>query len=253
MFLQTPKRHFDEDLARARELLAHARSLAPGVLQDDVLRAAWMMAVGASDAYFSDAYGDLLARTLRAKQLEPAVAIPDRLNNLKVPVIAILRDANSGWRWRMAARELIEEENVLSLEKVKKLFNHFFRDGHKILNTDTIANFITHRDAKSRTFGITGTRYRRLTTSADQNRAKKAAVGHMQDHFEEIFQRRHDCIHNCDRPKIALQGISPEHAGKAIEDIHFLVARCNEAFLAEFPVYLTTLGFGAVTRNRVLQ
>ena len=26
----------------------------------------------------------------------------------------------------MAARELIEEENVLSLEKIKKLFNHFF-------------------------------------------------------------------------------------------------------------------------------
>lgn len=253
MFLRTPKRHFDEDIARARELLAHARTLGPGVLQDDVLRAAWMMAVGASDAYFSDAYGDLLARTLRAKQLEPAVSIPDRLNNLKVPVIAILRDANSGWRWRMAARELIEEENVLSLEKIKKLFNHFFRDGHKLLNTDTIPNLITHRDAKSRMFGITGTQWRRLNTPGDQNRAKKAAAEHMQDHFGQIFQRRHDCIHNCDRPKIALQSITPEHVARTVEDIHFLVARCNDAFLTEFPVYLTTLGFGAVTRNRVLQ
>src|SRR5205085_2858803 len=127
MFLNTPKRHFEEDLSRARKILAHARTLNPDVLQHDVLRAAWMMAVGASDAYFCDAYGDLLARTLRAKGIETAVVIPDRLNNLKVPVIAVLRGTHEGWRWRMAARELIEKENVLSLDKIRNLFNHFFR------------------------------------------------------------------------------------------------------------------------------
>ena len=62
-----------------------------------------MMAVGASDAYFCDAYADLIARTLQAKQLQPTVTIPDRLSKLKVPVIAVIRQAEGGWRWRMAA------------------------------------------------------------------------------------------------------------------------------------------------------
>lgn len=253
MFLQTAKRHFDEDLARARGLLAHARTLPADTLQHDILRASWMMAVGASDAYFCDAYGDLLARTLRAKGIQPAVTFPERLNNLKVPVKAVLRDGHEGWRWRMVARDLIEKENVLSLKKIRELFSQFFRDGHKILNMDMIETLILHRDAKSRMFGITATQYRALTAAADKNKAKKAAVTHMEDHFDILFQRRHDCIHNCDRPKLALQGITPENAEKTIDDVHFLVGRCNDAFTPEFPTYLTGLGFNAVTRNRVLQ
>ena len=65
----------------------------------------------------------------------------------------------------MAARELIEKENVLSLDKIRTLFNHFFRDGHKILNADTVETLITHGAAKSRMFGITATAYRKLTGS----------------------------------------------------------------------------------------
>ena len=38
---------------------------------------------------------------------------------------------------------------------------------------------------------------------------------------------------------------------KRIEDIEFLVARCHDAFLAEFPNYLSGLGFNAITRNQV--
>jgi hypothetical protein len=87
-----------------------------------------MMAVGASDAYFCDAYGDLLARALRAKSIQPGVQIPDRLNNLKVPVITVLSGTHEGWRWRMAARELIEKENVLALKKIRELFNHFLSE-----------------------------------------------------------------------------------------------------------------------------
>jgi hypothetical protein len=251
MFLQTPKHHFDEDLARARALLAHARTLPVEMLQGDILRSAWMMSVGALDAYFSDAYGDLLARTLRAKDIEPAVAIPDRLNNLKVPVIAVLSGRHEGWRWRMAARELIEKENVLSLAKIRDLFNHFFRKTHRILHLQTVETLITHRDAKSRMFGITATAYRALP-AGDKTKANTDAVAHMEEHFEELFQRRHDCIHNCDRPKIALQGITPENVQKAIDDVDFLVGRCHDGFMIEFPIYLTNLRFSAVTRNRVL-
>lgn len=248
--LRAAKQHFDEDIQRATTLLTHGKGLPAGVLRGDILRAAWMMAVGACDAYFCDAYGDLVARTLRAKELEPNIDIPDRLNNLRVPVIAIIRQGHGGWRWRMAARALIEDENVLSLEKIKMLFNHFFRQNHKIFAQQTIEKWILHRQAKVRLFGITPTAFRALVGSA-KNRAKKDALKKFQDCFEQIFQRRHDCIHNCDRPKMAVQGINDVIVEKRIQDVTFLVERCHEALIAEFPHYLSDLGFSGVIRNRV--
>src|ERR1051326_4384268 len=100
--LATAKNHFDDDIRRARALRTTAIALAqaetaaiplpapnpaalppavatavggvgtggaPAVqaepVSKDVLRASWMMAVGALDAYFSDAYADVISRTLR--------------------------------------------------------------------------------------------------------------------------------------------------------------------------------------------
>ncbi len=78
--LKGAKQHFDEDIERAEVLCSHAKNLPASVLKDDILRAAWMMAVGACDAFFCDAYADLISRTLRAKDLEPSIDVPDRLN-----------------------------------------------------------------------------------------------------------------------------------------------------------------------------
>ena len=150
----------------------------------------------------------------------------------------------------MAARELIEDENVLSLEKIKKLFNHFFRDNSKIINVATVEKWILHPKSKSRMFGITPTRYRALNSS-QKGHAKKPALDKFQSVFEEIFQRRHDCIHNCDRPKSALQGITPTSSKKCIENVVFLVSRSEEAIVAEFPEYLGVLGFSGAVRNQV--
>lgn len=247
MILVTAKVHFDQDIERANALLAHAQALDVGEVRNDILRLVWMMAVGASDAYFSDAYADLVARTLQAKDIQPAVSLPDRLNNLKVPVIAVIRDSPS-WRWRMAARELIEDENVLSIEKIRKLFNHFFRNGHKLFNENSIEAWILHGDAKQRHFGINKAAYRAL---AQKNPARKKALEHFSTRLDTLFQRRHDCIHNCDRPKVALQAITDSSAKKALQDIGFLVTRCHDALVAEFPEYLRALGFNGVTRNRV--
>jgi hypothetical protein len=250
--LTTAKVHFNEDLARATELLDHARPLQNGMLRDDILRGAWMMAVGASDAYFCDAHGDLIARTLRAKSLQTAVVFPDRLNNLRVPVIAVLGGTHEGWRWRMAARELIEDKNVLSLKTIRELFNHFFRPGCRILNKDTIEPWILHPRAKSRLFGITPTKYRKVAPPQKAD-ARRLAWETFDAHFADLFQRRHDCIHNCDRPKIAVQRIADPTVRKTLEDIDFLVSRCHDAFRTEFPVYLTGLGFTAAVRNQVCQ
>jgi hypothetical protein len=250
--LNTAKSHFDNDIVRAKELCKHASQQAASVLQGDISRAAWMMAVGASDAYFCDAYADLIARTLQAKQIESAVEIPDRLCKLKVPVIAVIRSSQDGWRWRMAARELIEDESVLSLEKIKALFNHFFRKSHKLFNDATLELWILHPDSRSRRFGITPTQYRNLPNSSKAT-ARAGALVHFEDYYDELFQRRHDCIHNCDRPKNALQSITHTKVDKVIEDMAFLVGCCHASFLDEFPRYLTALGFSSITRNKVLQ
>lgn len=248
--LNTALAHFNDDTNRARALRTHAVGIAAGVLRDDILRA--VVAVGACDAYFSDAYADLVSRAIRAKELQPAVQIPDRLNNLMVPVTAVLRQANGGWRWRMAARALMEDQNVLSLAKIRELFNHFFRKTHKLLNHSTISAWITHREAKVRLFGVSATQFR-ATPQAQQGKICADAFEQFEEHFETVFQRRHDCIHNCDRPRIALQPITEIDVRKRIEDVEFLVRRCHDAFLAEFPLYLQGLGFSGATRAQVCQ
>ncbi len=150
----------------------------------------------------------------------------------------------------MVARELIEDENVLSLRKIKRLFNHFYRENRGIIDDGSIGDWILHSQAKTRLFGITQTNFRALTGSA-QNRARKVALGKFNDHFEAVFQRRHDCIHNCDRPKVSLQKITDVTVKKRIQDIAFLVGRCHESLVVEYPLYLSEHGFNSVTRNRV--
>ena len=68
----TALQHFQEDIARAKALVAHADTLprthaAELLLRSDCLRSAWMFAVGALDAYFCDAYTDVVAATASSK------------------------------------------------------------------------------------------------------------------------------------------------------------------------------------------
>ena len=253
--LETPKKHFAEDIARARNLVAHATPLAPGPLRDDIMRAAWMTAVGSADAYFCDAYADLIARTLQAKQHEATINIPDRLLNLRIPVVTVIRQAaTDNWRWRMVARELIEDETVLSIKKIKKLFNLFFRRTHKLFSTAEFDRWVLHEDWQRRLFGINKSEFRALAGTAGLTARRKDIAEHFEKRFTYIFQRRHDCIHNCDRPKSAVDTThvqSEDYVTRVLFDIEFLVSRCHEEFLTEFPIYLTGLGFNAVTRNKV--
>ena len=255
MILVTALNHFNEDIQRAREILQHALPLPHDRLRDDLVRASWMMAVGALDAYFCDAYGDMIARTIRAKISQPSVNIPDRIKNLKIPADMVLgNNVNDAWLWRMVARDLIERDNVLAISKIKELFNHFFRSNEKLFheNSAPIEKWLLHTDSKVRHFGITKTNYRR-TAPANKNSIKKKAIEHLEARFKEIFQRRHDCIHNCDRPKVALQikNINPVYIEKVIYDINFLVQRCSDEFRNEFSTYLRLLGFSGATRNQV--
>jgi len=247
--LQTAKSHFDTDLVRSRALMNG--SAAMPACGDDMLRSALMFAVGACDAYFADAYADLISRALRAKALQPAVLLPDRLNNLRMPVTAILRTtAMPGWQWRMAARELVEKESVLSFGQIKALFNHFFPNKQGLLSRDRVLGWIGDPQAKHRHFGMSAAQLA-ATPPADLVATKEKALTHFESKFIALFQRRHDCIHCCDRPKMAVQSINLLAVQKKIEDVAFLVSRCHAELTARFPLYLDGLGFSAVTRNQV--
>lgn len=250
--LLTARKHFEDDIKRATSLRKCTKVQTDVGLTDDILRASWMMAVGAADAYFCDAYGDLISRTLRAIELQPEITIPDRLMKLRIPVVAVVQGGQDGWRWRMASRELIEDESVLSLNKIRELFGQFFSSRSKrVLRHDTIKPWLMHQDARVRCFGITPAKYRNLSQKR-QKQARSEAMKKFEGRFEMIFQHRHDCIHNCDRPKVKPQPIAAETVRKIAEDIQFLVTRMHETLREEFPTYLKHLGFSGVTRNRVI-
>jgi hypothetical protein len=128
--------HFQQDIGRARAIVAHADPLPQGtaaqqLLRGDLLRSAWMFGVGALDAYFCDAYTDIVAATIIAKSRHAVLVLLEFFHDIRFPVRAILEPYanNLNWRWRMAARKMMERENVLSLATIWTLFNKFFRTG----------------------------------------------------------------------------------------------------------------------------
>jgi hypothetical protein len=252
--LRQAEKHFDEDIQRARDLLAHARTVRPSQLQHDMLRSVWMLGVGALDAFFCDAFGDLIAKTLQAKQNESDVAIPDRMLNLRIPAhLVIRRTSSDNWRWRMAARAIIEDESVLSFDDLKRRFNQFFRPNHKLFSAGRIARWIQHRHSKHRLFGILPAGFRAIPQN-QRAQSCQEAIKHLERRFETIFQRRHDCIHNCDRVKMRPNRkhvSSPDYVEKVVYDIEFFATRFTEEIRDEFPHYLRGMRFGTVTLNRV--
>ncbi|EDY84177.1 hypothetical protein VDG1235_3807 [Verrucomicrobiia bacterium DG1235] len=252
MRLRTARRHFTEDIKRSKAIFEHARHVPNKSLQGDLLRSSFMFSVGALDAFFCDAFGDLVSRTLSALEKEPIATIMDNFENLSVPAVVLLKNApTDGWRWRMAARAMIEKENVLSITQIKKLFNRFFEDSEKLFCDNRLEGWMTHGRATNRVFGIARSDFLHLS-GTDRISAIKNGNKQLNSRYKVLFQRRHDCIHNCDRPKVAPQAIARIGSIKnMINDIEFLVDRCHDELYSEFPRFLNRCGFSAVTRNQV--
>lgn len=198
-----------------------------------------MFGVGALDAYFCDAYTDVVAASIISKSRHPAMTLPDFFYNIRFPVRAILEPYanNINWRWRMAARKMMERETVLSLETIQSLLNKFFREHHRFFG-DLLDGWITHADSRKRVFGITRSAYNALSP-ADKEAARRDAKRQMQDRYAGIFQRRHDCIHNCDRPKVSPQPLALSSTVlNVVQDVEFLVTRCDEHIQSEFREFL---------------
>lgn len=248
----TALQHFREDIARAAAIANHAEELprtsaAEQLLVSDLLRTAWVIGVGALDAYFCDAYTDIVAATASSKSRQPDIHLPEWVYEIKLPLRAVLEDyGNANWRWRMAARKMMDRENVLSLSAIQTLFNKFFRKGHKFFR-DLLDGWICRPDSKIRLFGISKIDYEAMTDS-EKHSARENANEQFEDRFRAIFQRRHDCVHNCDRPRRSPQPLDKSHVVlKVIADISFLVYRCEEHFVGEFRQFLSDVGCSATT------
>jgi len=248
----TALQHFREDIARARAIIAHAVPL-PKIsdeqrrLRSDLFRSAWMFAVGALDAYYCDAYTDIVAATASSKSRQPGITLLPWVYEIRFPLRAILEEYdNPNWRWRMAARKMMERENVIKFSTIQTLFNKFFRKGHRFFG-DLLDVWISRPDAKIRLFGVSPVKYLAMS-DAEKHKAREEADDQLEDRFRAIFQRRHDCIHNCDRPRMSPQPL--DRSGtvlKVIEDIEFLVHRSDEHINTEFHQFLVGVGCSATT------
>lgn len=247
--------HFQEDIGRARVILNHAgplpnTSAAEQLLRSDLLRSAWMFAIGALDAYFCDAYTDVVAATLASKsrQRQPTVNLPEFVEDIMLPARAVLAEyTNENWRWRMAARKMMERENVLKLSTVQELFNNFCRNDRRFFKATLLDDWITHTDATPRMFGVGRVAFDAMNND-DKATARTAAREQMEGRFRDIIQRRHDCIHNCDRPRMAPQPLSTASTVlKVIQDVDFFVRRCDVHITVEFRLFLDRIGCSAAT------
>jgi hypothetical protein len=167
--------------------------------------------------------------------------------DIKIPIRAVLEDYDyTNWRWRMAARKMMARENVVTLSAIQDLFNKFFRKGHRFFH-DLLDGWISRADSKARLFAVSRADYLAMN-DAEKHKARENASDQFKDRFREIFQRRHDCIHNCDRPRVSPQPLDKGGTVlKVIQDVDFLVRRSDEHISAEFKEFLLGVGCSAAT------
>lgn len=254
---QTPFLHFEEDLERSEDLVDHAANMVATTdrqrrCRDDILRAGWMMAIGALDAYFCDVVVDVLSKTIRAKELQSDVRLGKKVEALDLPIGAYFSPyaIRKNWRWRMAARKLMQRDNILSLGEAKKRINPFLDNQLKLLDSSHIESMLQNRSANNRLFGVPRGTFVTLRGSAKQN-AIKTARKTLKERFKQLIQRRHDCIHNCDRPEIALHRIEAGTVGNVLKDVRFVVTSANNRIDEGFKVTMQHAGCSVRTLNAI--
>ena len=150
----------------------------------------------------------------------------------------------------MAARRMMADEDSLDIETIRKWFNPFIQDGQKLF-TEPIPVWIAQVGATARLFGVTSAQFQ-AAAGAERDQTRKKASKTFKERFQAIVQRRHDCIHTCDRPANAPQPINrPGTVSNVIKDIEFIVNQSDAHIDAEFRIWLLRCGFSAVTLNQV--
>jgi len=206
--MTTARRHFDEDITRAEAVLAHARSQeqasSPARLIGDIRLSAVAMAVGALDAYFCDAYVDCLTSVLHAYVTSQWVGdLPSSYAKKELPAGVVLdasRPHRPLWSLRMAARTVMERDNVLSVTRVPDLFNGNLAGSHKLW-LGVIDQLIAL--GYKRFTGCYPADIEALSGKA-LGKAKKKAIATFQERIKSTVQYRHDWAHNLGRPRLAI-------------------------------------------------
>lgn len=222
----TFRKHFEDDIARAESLLALAADSSPAMrteeLQRDVRLSAVAMAVGAMDAYFCDAYVDCLAARLTSYKVSGR-ELPDSYANRKLPTAALLRPGQEfrpNWALRMAARDVMERENVLDMDNAKGLFNPVLPKG-MTLWADVMEPVIKLN--WKRLTGSTWADYSSLESDKARAGARSEAAKKMKERLKSTIQYRHDWIHNCGRPKQAVASLTKGAASQRVGEIREIV------------------------------
>jgi hypothetical protein len=204
--------------------------------------------------HFSDAYAALLACTLIAYKRQSnhrttahPSQIPDSILETQLPASIHFKkyQTRDNWRWRMAARGLIEKQNYLNVDLICGVLNRFVRPTSKIFK-GVIGDWIVHPDANQMLFSVSAPAYTHAD-SATKKTHRDASTAKIRTRLDSIITRRHDCIHNCDRPKVAVQAISAATVRLVLRDIEFFVHRCDEHLDTQFPAFLYDLGFTRTT------
>ncbi len=220
----TARKHFEDDLSRAYALAAAAVRLEttdPGLARD-VGRAGIAFGIGAMDAYLCDAYVDCLARCLKALRRGTLSTLPDGYKREVLPIGPLLAKQYSvrlNWSLRMAARARMERENLLQVSKVRDLFNPVLPTGQKLWHDLALQYAAVGRKRL--------TKYRladlRGMTPAARGRATKAIPGALLTRIGSIVQRRHDIVHNVDRPKTSPQNLTLRQVSAMLDDVRDFV------------------------------
>jgi hypothetical protein len=218
----TARRHFDDDITRAWAMHDLARETVEQdtPLADDVGRVSVAFGVGALDAYLCDAFVDTLARCLKSCRRN-AHQPPAGYALLELPIGPLMADypTRSNWGLRMAARALMEKDNLLQLGRLKDLFNPALPQGQKLW-VDLAPSFADLN--RKRLSGFRKDEYAGLS-GQEKSRGPNRVSAHVLRRMGEIVQRRHDIVHNCDRPKSAKQWLSLGQAKAMLVDVHDFV------------------------------
>lgn len=231
--VNTARAHFDEDIARAEEMCAQAKRLEDAGssqrLYGDTRIAAIGLSVGALDAYLCDKYVDCLSSVLKAyssgkwqgrlpayysKQLLPAGEILDRS-----------RGSRPLWSIRMAARSIMEKDNMLSVSRIESMFNPILPDQQKLLSSlvPTLIDYgwkkFTGPNSNAEIDALTG---------KPKEKATKKSISVLKERIGETIQIRHDWIHNCGRPKSSVKDYTDRQACERIREIKSLIVEFDD-------------------------
>jgi len=223
----TAKNHFDDDITRAFALHAKAKALqAAGdatQLPEDIRGAAVALAVGAMDAYFCDKYVDCLTTALQSySECTWIGPFPSAFRQQLLPAGEVLdatRPHRPKWGIRMAAKAVMERDNMYSLARLDDVFNGILPIGHKLWIgiVPQLAALNRRRFTKHRTADLAALNGKPLQD------AQKVVVGSVKKRIGITVQFRHDWIHNCARPKGAIVNYTDGEAKAAMNEIRSLV------------------------------